>query len=50
MVGVSQIQIHERRETLKALMHEQVTIPSRERIHRLYLLKSQEAGDVDHAA
>lgn len=49
-MGVSQIEIHESRETLKALMREQVTIQGRERIHSLYLLKSQEARDVGHAA
>jgi transposase len=50
MVGVSQIEIRESCETLKALMREQVTIQGRERIHSLYLLKSQEARDVGHAA
>jgi transposase len=50
MVGVSQIEIRESRETLKALMREQVTLQGRERIHSLYLLKSQEARDVGHAA
>jgi transposase len=50
MVGVSQIAIRESRETLKALMREQVTISARERIHSLYLLKSREARGVGHAA
>jgi transposase len=50
MLGVSQIEIRESCETLKALMREQATIQGRKRIHRLYLLKSQEARDVGHAA
>lgn len=50
MVGVSQIEIHERAQTLKALMREQVTLPSKERIHALYLLKSGAAQNVTHAA
>lgn len=50
MVGVSQIEIRESCETLKSLMREQVTIQGRERMHCLYLLKSQAARDVGHAA
>jgi transposase len=50
MVGVSQIEIRESCETLKALMREQVTISARERMHSLYLLKSREARDVGHVA
>jgi hypothetical protein len=50
VVGVSQIEIRESCETLKALMREQVTIQGRERMHSLYLLKSREARDVGHTA
>jgi transposase len=50
MVGVSRIEIRESCATLKALMREQETIQGRERMHSLYLLKSQEARDIGHVA
>jgi transposase len=50
MPGVSQIEIHETVQTLKALMLEQTTVMGRERLQALYLLKSSEAMGVTHAA
>jgi transposase len=50
MPGVSQIEIHETSQTLKALMLEQTTVAGRERLQALYLLKSGEAISVGHVA
>lgn len=50
MVGVSRVEIHETSETLKALMQEQKTVESKERLQALYLIKSGTASGVGHAA
>lgn len=48
MSGVSKIEIHESSETLLALMKQQKKLPMRERVHALYLLKSEEADSIAH--
>jgi transposase len=50
MVGVSRVVIHESVDELKVLMHQQVQSGDQERVHLLYLLKSEQAQSVTHAA
>jgi hypothetical protein len=50
MPGVSQIEIRETSQTLKALMREQITLEARERLHALYLLQSAQALNITHTA
>lgn len=50
MVGVSRIVIQESVDELKVLMHQQVKSGDKERVQLLYLLKSEQAESVTHAA
>lgn len=50
MVGVSRIVIQESVEELKDLMHQQVKSGDKERVQLLYLLRSEQAESVTHAA
>jgi transposase len=50
VVGVSRVVIQERAEDLKHLMHQQAQSWSKERVQMLYLLQSDEASSVTHAA
>ena len=50
MSGVSKIEIHETSEQLLTLMKQQQKLSMRERVHALYLLKSEEADSIAHTA
>ena len=50
MVGVCKIEITESEADLKELLREQKTASSKERVHLLYLLKSQQVESVTEAA
>ena len=50
MAGVSRIEIKESAADLKQLMHEQRRAAAKERLQTLYLLKSEQAESVTHAA
>jgi transposase len=50
MVGVCKIEVNESEAELKELLREQKTASSKERVHLLYLLKSQQVESVTQAA
>lgn len=50
MAGVTRVVIKESAEELKTLMHEQTVLGDKERLHFLYLLKSEQAASVTQAA
>lgn len=50
MVGVCKIEIRESEDELKELLRDQKTASNKERVHLLYLLKSQQVESVTHAA
>ena len=50
MVGVCKIEIRESEDELKELLRDQKTASNKERVHLLYLLKSQQVESVTYAA
>lgn len=50
MAGVDKLEMQESEDELKQLLRAQKTAASRERMHLLYLLKSQHAQTVQDAA